>query len=204
VLFRSVRGRQLVHEEVRRYVDPIISRQTEFNTSSVRIITRVSQRCDQMNQHLQELETAFCSFKQESDKKIADYITTIRTEQDSKIANCITTIRTEQDSKIESTIKDLLTQMDVDIHARTLLAHVLENRVQRVLAQKSALPAPTSRENTNYFLFEERFRGSREGIKQRQLFSFPTLKNVPAFSISAAVGVNSLRFSKTMVLVVWG
>ena len=41
-----VKGRQMVHGEVRRYVDPMISRQTEFNASTVRIITRASQRCN--------------------------------------------------------------------------------------------------------------------------------------------------------------
>jgi 2-polyprenyl-3-methyl-5-hydroxy-6-metoxy-1,4-benzoquinol methylase len=149
-----VKGRQLVHGEVRRYVDPMISRQTEFNTSTVRIITQASQRCTELNQRQQDLETAFSSFKRESDKRIAD---------------CITTARNELDLKIELTIKELFNQMDEDIHARARLAHVHEERIQKGQGQKSTPPASTSKENTNYFLFEERFRGSREDIKQRQL-----------------------------------
>ena len=153
-----VKGRQLIHGEVRRYVDPMISRQTEFNASTVRIITQASQRYAELNQHQQELETAFSSFKLESDKKIDD---------------SITAAKNELNSKIELTIKELFTQIDEDIHAQALLAHVLEERVQQGLAQKSAPPKSTAKENTNYFLFEERFRGSREDIKQRQLAFLP-------------------------------
>ena len=153
-----VKGRQLVHGEVRRYVDPMISHQTEFNASTVRIITQASQRYAELNQHQQELETAFSSFKLESDKKIDD---------------SITAAKNELNSKIELTIKKLFTQIDEDIHAQALLAHVLEERVQQGLAQKSAPPKSTAKENTNYFLFEERFRGSREDIKQRQLAFLP-------------------------------
>jgi len=189
-----VKGRQLVHGEVRRYIDPMISRQTEFNASTVRIITRASQRCAELNQHQQELETAFASFKRESDKKIADCITTAKSELESKIelttkelttakseleskieltTKEITTTKSELESKIELTVKKLFTQMDKDIHAQAWLARVLEERVQKGLVQKSASPASTPKETTNYFLFEERFRGSREDITQRQLAFLP-------------------------------
>jgi O-antigen chain-terminating methyltransferase len=189
-----VKGRQLIHGEVRRYVDPMISRQTEFNASTVRIITQASQRYAELNQRQHELETAFSSFKRESDKKIADCTTTAKSELDSKIelttkelitakseldskieltTKELITAKSELDSKIKLTIKELFTQMDVDIHARAWLAHVLEDRVQKGLAQKSAPLASSSKENTNYFLFEERFRGSREDITQRQLAFLP-------------------------------
>jgi len=272
-----VKGRQLVHGEVRRYVDPMISRQTEFNASTVRIITRALQRCAEMDQHQQELETAFSSFEREPDKKIADCITTAKNELDSKIEltikeqfenlglmrhefnsllkKCTEKVRSELNAEIEARgqerqltleerrtdrdqailshisdlrnefstklnqrvltdrseldpfiknlinslihpdelqlntlleqgrikvkekvdarVKELFTRMDEDIHAKAWLAHVLEDRVQKGLAEKS-IPAPsTPKETTNYFLFENRFRGSREDITQRQLAFLP-------------------------------
>jgi O-antigen chain-terminating methyltransferase len=188
-----VKGRQLVHSEVRRYVDPMIFRQTEFNSSIVRIITRQ-----------QELETAFSSFQHESDKKIAELnskiefsteeltttgselnskieltikeLTTTKNELNTKIESTteeLTTTKSELNTKSESTIKELFTRMDVDINARAWLAHVLEDRVQKELAQNNTPPASVSKEITNYFLFEERFRGSRDSIKQRQLTFLP-------------------------------
>jgi len=205
-----LKGRQMVHGEVRRYVDPMISRQTAFNACTVRIITRASQRCAELDQHQQELETTVSSFTRESNKKFADYITTAKNELETtvssftresnkkfadyittaknelettvssftresnkKFADYITIAKNELDPKIELTIKKLLNQMDEDIHARAWLAHVLEDRIQKGLTQKSALPVSASKKNTNYFLFEEQFRGSREDIKQRQLAFLP-------------------------------
>ena len=138
-----VKGRKLVHGEVQRYIDPMISRQTEFNASTVRIITLVSQRCEELNKRQQELETAVSSLKQEVKENI------------------------------DARVRELFTQMDEDIHARAWLTHVLEDRIQNELLQKSVPSASTSKENTNYFLFEERFRGSREDIKKRQLAFLP-------------------------------
>ena len=150
-----IKGRRLVHREVRRYVDPMISCQTQFNASTVRIITQTSQRCDELNQHQQDLEMAFSSYKHESDKKLTD---------------CISAAKNELNSTIECTIPKLFTQMDKDIHAKAWLAHLLEERIQKGLTQKNE---SSSKEHTDYFLFEERFRGSRVDIKQRQLAFLP-------------------------------
>ncbi len=49
----------------------------------------------------------------------------------------------------------------------------LKNVFEKGLAQKSVSPSSTSKEDINYFLFEERFRGSREDITQRQLTFLP-------------------------------
>jgi len=103
-------------------------------------------------------------------------LTTVKSELDLKIeltTKELTTVKSELDLKIELTIKELLTQIDEDIHTNSWLAHVLEDRVQKGLAQKSTPLLSTAKENTNYFLFEERFRGSREDITQRQLAFLP-------------------------------
>jgi O-antigen chain-terminating methyltransferase len=56
-----VKGRGLVHGEVRRYVDPIFSRQTRFNASTVRLLGG--------NLHLYtELENAVSRLNQETDQ----------------------------------------------------------------------------------------------------------------------------------------
>ena len=118
-----------------------------------------------------ESDKKITSFNLESDKKITDCIATVKNDLESKIELTLkelTTVKSELDSKIELTLKELFAQMDVDIHARAWLARVLEERVQKGLAQKSDPPASTSKEDTNYFRFEDKFRGSREDIKQRQ------------------------------------
>ena len=153
-----IKGRQLVHGEVRRYIDPMISRQTEFNASTFRIITRISQQCAELEQSQQDFKTAFSSFKEESNKKITD---------------CVTIAKKDLNSEIKITIKERFTEIDDYIHIRTRIAHALEDRVKKELSQKNNPPLSTSKGNTNYFLFEERFRGSRDDITQRQRAFLP-------------------------------
>jgi len=178
-----VKGRKLVHGEVHRYIDPMISSQTEFNASTVRIITLVSQRCEELNKRQQELETAVSSLKQEIKENVdlhARELFTLESQRSAdlnqhqqELKTAVSSLKQEVKENIDARVRELFTQMDEDIHARAWLTHVLEDRIQNELLQKSVPSASTSKENTNYFLFEERFRGSREDIKKRQLAFLP-------------------------------
>lgn len=189
-----VKGRQLVHGEVRRYVDPMVSWQTEFNASTVRIINRTAQQCATLDQRQQELKEAFSSFKLESENRIANCVTTAKNDLDLKtesLSDELSAIKENLDLKIESTsnelsaikenldvaieqsLKERYIRMDVDLKTRTWLSHVLEGRIEKGLSQKSALLAPAAKDDLNYLLFEERFRGSREDISQRQRAFLP-------------------------------
>jgi len=108
-----VKGRQLVHGEIRRYVDPVFWKQAEWNATASR---------------------AFQSLEQT--------VSEVRDKHDS-LEQMVSEVRDKHQS--------------------------LEDRFQKGLAQISASPLSSSKENTNYFLFEERFRGSQEIIKTRQL-----------------------------------
>jgi O-antigen chain-terminating methyltransferase len=164
-----VKGRQLVHGEVRRCVDPIVFRQTEFNASAVRLHIHASQQ-------YVELENAFTRLKQETDQKIKNSIDIAKTELDSKNETRVQELDSknetrvqELDSKNEMRFREWFSQLDADIHTRASLAHVLEERIEKGLVQKGTVSESITHTDTNYFLFEERFRGSREVIKQRQL-----------------------------------
>ena len=178
-----VKGRKLVHGEVHRYIDPMISSQTEFNASTVRIITLVSQRCEELNKRQQELETAVSSLKQEVKENVDSHARELfalesqrsadLNQHQQELKTAVSSLKQEVKENIDARVRELFTQMDEDIHARAWLTHVLEDRIQNELLQKSVPSASTSKENMNYFLFEERFRGSREDIKKRQLAFLP-------------------------------
>jgi SAM-dependent methyltransferase len=234
-----VKGRELVHGEVCRYVDPIITYQTEFNGSTVRLIIWTTQRLTELDQRQLEMETAFSTFKQEHDQKIAAWFTKEKITLDTKVEllkkdhaenlefwrhefNSIQKkTRDELDAKINAMvqerqlinkenlteiekaihsnisdlkidftkelnnkilcdrseldrfIKEFFAQMDEGIHTRTWITHVLEDRIQKELAQKRAPATSSSKEYPNYFLFEERFRGSRKDVTQRQRVFLP-------------------------------
>jgi SAM-dependent methyltransferase len=154
-----VKGRQLIHGEVRRYVDPMISRQTEVNSNTVRIINHLTQKCAELEQKLKDLEDAW------SRQKILDQ----------KISQCIDMVNNGIEKKIDERIDTHLSLMNADIHERAWLAHILEDRIQMGLEKKSGFEIPST--ELNYYLFEERFRGSSESIKQQQIAFLPFFEN---------------------------
>ena len=172
-----VKGRELIHGEVRRYVDPIFSRQTKFNAGTARLLVGTFQL------HA-ELEKTVTRLKQETDQKIKDTIDIAKTESDSKSEDRVRELDSkfarelesrsrELESRSEARAHELFSQLDADIHARASLAHVLEDRIQTGFVKKSTVAESIIHTDTTYFLFEERFRGSREDIKLRQLSFLP-------------------------------
>jgi SAM-dependent methyltransferase len=157
-----VKGRQLVHGEVRRYVDPIISRQTGFNASIVRLLQQSSQTYAELNQKMKEMENSFSRRQSELDQKISENI--------EKVEN-------EIEIKIEGQIRDHLSELDENIHAKAWLARILEKRVQEGLERKIPQPERPQSTDLNYYRFEERFRGPQDAIKKQQLAFLPFFEN---------------------------
>jgi len=244
-----VKGRHLVHGEICRYVDPILSRQTEFNASTVRILTLMSQRCtelnEQMDKHQQEIHARIDTSEKESrdeanrlvgeiqnqrsillpivdqkisqesenqrslllpivDQKISqesenqkalllpivDQKISQESENQKALLLPIVDQKISQESenqkalllpliekKTDSRVRELISHMDFDIHAKTWLAQILEERVQKGLSLPGTSREPLSPAEMNYLLFEDRFRGPREDVKQRQLVFLPYFEN---------------------------
>ena len=53
-----IRGRELVHGEVRRYVDPAIWKQREFNASTTRLLNEVARSLEEIGGRLAKLDAA--------------------------------------------------------------------------------------------------------------------------------------------------
>lgn len=129
-----VRGRQIVHGEVRRYVDLIVAKQIEFNAHVVHLMNKLT---DKLENNVQELENK---------------TTTII---DKKISNVFETINT-------------------DIENKAWLANLLDDTIQDRL---EFIPPTDVDEVMNYYLFEEKHRGSTDDIKQRQSIFLGHFKN---------------------------
>jgi|WetSurMetagenome_2_1015567.scaffolds.fasta_scaffold00639_12 SAM-dependent methyltransferase len=185
-----IKGRNLVHGEVRRYVDPIIYRQNGFNASTVRILNHSSQKSDELcrnyqglDQKIRDLDNLFSRRQSDQDQKIRDLdnlFSRRQSDQDQKISQIKDMMENEIDGIIDARIHSHLFELDENIHARTWLAQILENRIREGFERK--IPAPDQYPLTkseqppssmNYYLFEERFRGSRIAIKDQQLAFLP-------------------------------
>jgi len=173
-----VKGRQMVHGEVRRYVDPIVYKQTVFNQSTERVLNCLAQSEEELDEKISEAVKERDAFISKINTKLEN--TTHELENTTyKLENKIHELENtthelentthELENKIYEDVQTAVIAINTDIDKKAWLAQVLEKRAQQGLAQKSAPLTSASKENANYFLFEERFRGSREEIKQRQL-----------------------------------
>lgn len=116
-------GRKLVHNEVKRYVDIMIGKQSEFNAHIMHILNGHTKDIDKMN----------------------DAIITINKDIDTKINDAV-----------------IAANKDIDIKIKDAIAKETNSSRYDIL---------------NYFLFEEKFRGNTEEIKNRQSMFLEYFKN---------------------------
>ena len=157
-----IKGRELVHEEVRRYVDPVFFRQTEFNASAVRLLTQTSQKCadldrsilsqgQDLTQKISTLETELTQKSSRLDAELTQKISLLEADLNIHLKN-----------RVDAKVHDTFSQIDKDLRLELGLTHFLEDRIQKGLVQESTSTEVLTSADTNYFLFEERFRGSHE------------------------------------------
>jgi SAM-dependent methyltransferase len=161
-----VRGRQIVHGEVRRYVDPIISRQTEFNASTVRLHTQYSQKNIDLECKISLQREELIQKVSQLEEKLTQNVS--RLEED---------LNTNIQKYIDAKFREVFSNLDKDLQLRIGLTQILEEQMHKLSLQKSIASEPTSLKDVNYFLFEEQFRGSREVIKERQQAFLPFFEN---------------------------
>ena len=166
-----VKGRQVVNGEICRYVDPIVSRQIEFNSSVVNILNEMTRRTDELKISKGDATDVIKDVKSILDSQIE----ALRDETESKLKDQlgqIEALRHEIESKLKEQldqVKAVVDAMNEEVENRAWLAGLLEKRINSSRANLNA--SNTAREDDqgiNYFVFEERFRGSRIDIKQRQ------------------------------------
>ena len=172
-----VKGRQLVHGEVRRYVDPMISRQTEFNASVVRLLNQNSSKCAELELKISRQGEELTQKISQQEEELTQKIQQQEEELTQKISRQNEELNTNIHNYVDSNVREVFSHLDKDLRLRMGLTHLLEEWMQKGLAQKSTAPDLITPTDTNYFLFEERFRGSREVIKQRQLAFLPYFEN---------------------------
>ena len=183
-----VRGRQLVHGEVRRYVDPIVHRQTEFNASTVRILNQTTRKCLEMEQKipLQFHEDARNISQQEEhlSKKIdqqEEYLSKKIDQQEEYLSKKIDHQEKELNNGIKQKVNEnyqkIFSLVDKDLISRISLLEALDNRMHKEIERENTARGPVSPKLLNYSLFEDQFRGSREEIKKRQQIFLPYFKD---------------------------
>jgi O-antigen chain-terminating methyltransferase len=97
------------------------------------------------------------------DDKLGLVKTVISGEIDDKVSQ----VRAKIDSEIGSKVNEVVATVNEDIKNKAWLANLLEQRIGKKIDEE--LPFTGADEDMNFFVFEEKFRGTREDIKGRQL-----------------------------------
>ncbi|MDG6256467.1 MAG: methionine biosynthesis protein MetW [Methanomicrobiaceae archaeon] len=225
-----VRGRELVHGEVRRYVNPMFWKQAEFNRAAGRMLDEVARQVsgiEPLRQQIREdttgqihatIEEVRSRFKErlneqngdilnkisETDEQIridvkelveqvkaeiaaeveeqiraeftglasqakAEIAGELREQLRAEVAAAAEKARVAIAREVEGQVQSAILALGTDIENRAWLAKVLEGRALRSTPGTIEVPkSPSTEIGLNYFAFEDRFRGSREDIKQRQ------------------------------------
>lgn len=116
-------GRQLVHGEVRRYVEGILAQQSEINRYLGGTLQKLSRRLADLEKQVEQNSTKL--------------------------------------SKLENKLDTIITHINREVDDKLWLSNLLERRAKQNIESLKVEPL-------NYFLFEDRYRGTEESIKQRQ------------------------------------
>lgn len=219
-----IKGREMVHGEVRRYVDPMVFKQITFNQSAAKVLNNAAYRLSMIeneiggfeikdaDSHCSEPKSLQLQLKETNErllqaeietderllqvedrlealkKQISDEIAVNRKmyEMAEKARNDVNMLLSQLKKEIreenEERIHSVILSMNDDINKKAWLAKMLDDKKAHGLSQTEMLLQPPQQDTgVNYFVFEERFRGAREEIAQRQtsfLRYFEGCKNV--------------------------
>ncbi|HML26687.1 MAG TPA: hypothetical protein PKC27_08365, partial [Methanomethylovorans sp.] len=204
-----VKGREIVHGEVRRYVDPMIFKQITFNQNAVKVLNNAAYRISNIentiggfgtkDQHVPEpktirqdlketderlfdIEDRFRALKQQINdeiiinSKLCEMVDQLRADMNNTLSmlktdmnNTLSMLKTDMKKENEAKIISIIAAVDADIEKKAWLAQMLDKRnLQGISQTEKLLQPPQLDTGVNYFVFEDRFRGAREDIAQRQ------------------------------------
>ncbi len=187
-----IKGRELVHGEVQRYIDPSLWKQREFNSCIVRILNGISERLgrvddriaqsqsaisDQVNDRIAQFQSAISDQVNDriaqSQSSISDQVNDRIAQFQSAISDQVNDRIAQSQSKVYSDIgeqvRSVILAMNKDIENRAWLAGILEEKIAKSKEKRSDEMLSSQVTGLNYFIFEDRFRGSRNDTKAKQL-----------------------------------
>ncbi len=247
-----IKGRELVHGEVQRYIDPSLWKQREFNSCIVRILNRISERLgrvddriaqsqssisdqvndkiaqsqsaisdqvndriaqsqsaisDQVNDRIAQSQSAISdqvndriaqsqssisdqvndriaqsqsSTADQVNDRIAQSQSSISDQVNDRIAQFQSSISDQVNNRIAQSqskvysdigeqVRSVILAMNKDIENRAWLAGILEEKIAKSKEKRSDEMLSSQVTGLNYFIFEDRFRGSRNDTKAKQL-----------------------------------
>jgi O-antigen chain-terminating methyltransferase len=173
----SERASVMVVSETTRMISEISQKTIELeNEAAGRIRSEISRKVDEQIGLVRSeiggrIEEKVELARSEIGGRIEEQIGLVRAEINGKVDEKIELVRAEINNEITTQVKAMLSAMNQEIESRAGLASILERNMGNYQSMKT--PTIEQEFGINYFLFEEKFRGHRADIKQRQLVFIP-------------------------------
>ncbi len=120
-----------------------------------------------------KVNEAVAAVNKDADAKVNEAVAAVNKDADAKVNEAVAAVNRDIDTKVNEAVA----AVNNDIKNKAWLANLLDKRIKRNITKLK----PPSEEQTdkvmNYFVFEEKFRGSTEDIKQRQIIFVEYFKN---------------------------
>ncbi|MGB3478733.1 MAG: class I SAM-dependent methyltransferase [bacterium] len=139
-----IKGRQLVHEEVRRYIDLIVGKQIEFNAHVARLINGLIPDIDDKNRKVRtelrgEIDDKVDLVKTELSREILDRVSQVKTEISGEIDDKVDLVKTEVSREIWDRVSQVKTELSGEIddkvsQVKTEIGEVIEGKVNELVA----------------------------------------------------------------------
>jgi len=126
-----VKGRELVHGEVRRYVDPVIWKQTEFNRVTARLLNEISQQLPEIDRKLVQIEMSAAQAREQNRNRVLSLIDEVTAELRGDIGQSEAMIR----EQTKSAMDELAVEIDAEVGERvSRLAAAFDDRLAQIEA----------------------------------------------------------------------
>jgi len=139
-----IKGRQLVHGEVRRYMDLIVGKQIEFNAHLVRLINGLIPSFDDKNRQVRteirgEVDDKVGLVKTEVSREVDDKVGLVKTEISREVDDKVDLVKTEVSREVTDKVGLVKTEISGKIDDRvslvkTEIGEMIESKVNGVVA----------------------------------------------------------------------
>lgn len=161
-----VKGRNLVHGEVRRYVDPALQKQSELNYKLVDLFSDVKETADSCSNNMEQLKENVEELEDEN-RTLKSRIEQLNGEV-KKLKVESEQLKSEIATSVKKEVESVISAIKFDLDNKAWLSRVLGSRIQQGGKSQETETSEMADPDINYYVFEERFRGSRENILQHQ------------------------------------
>jgi 2-polyprenyl-3-methyl-5-hydroxy-6-metoxy-1,4-benzoquinol methylase len=161
-----VKSRKLVHGEVRRYVDPVFQKQSELNSNLAGILTDAKEKVNFCSNEMEQLKTEI--EKLECENKTLKYKIEQLSGETKQLKIESEQLKADIVSNVKKEVESVISSVNLDLDNKAWLSRILESRIQKGCENQVTDLSGTADSDINYYVFEERFRGSRENILQHQ------------------------------------